>query len=690
LRESGACCAPYSPFFRPLLKKKGEVKKEKELNKLKAKKMTAKNKKKFTSEVLIALTILFLCFLKIPQVFASEGTIVVSEFMANPKAVNDSKGEWFELYNKGPEDINLKDWTIETRSGQHLFSQDVLMEAGGFVVVCKNSNFEENGGIPCSYQYTGLNLANSGGEIKLNSGDFSAFILEYSAEMVEEGKSTELTNVEEAVLENISSPENWQFCTNEMESHDFGTPEAANSSQQESIEEFIENDKEDDSEKDSEKDNDSETNNPPSSTLNDSAKIFLTKIIPNPKGLDKEDNEFIEIYNPNDFSVDLLEWKLSNRNGQEYTFKESFILDPLEYKTIYRQIFNFNLYNQDGSVSLFNKKGDLVDNLSFNGTAGEEKIFNKKPGGEVFWSSSDSTPLNNTENENTNVLKTEENSSQNSPLKINEISQLIFLNNLTEVFLEGIVVSPIGIPQQNSFYLQKNEQGILIKLSGGKKYELGDYLKIKSGVLHQTQSYNYLKISGLENIEKKQNKDIEYFNIEKCLKEENCLKNIGSAVKFRGNFSKKTSTALFFKNEDFEIELYLPNNLYFNTSTLKEGDLYEIKGVLEKPNANFRILATSKKSLSLIKKNVTEDNIPEDKKVKTNLTTVKSDKNIIIKKGVEDNFSPLIKKPLFFQDKIKIIENIAKNEGEKNQQGDKKDTLHFLLIKVLKTLASII
>jgi hypothetical protein len=40
------------------------------------------------------------------------GDIIITEIMQNPSAVNDSEGEWFEVYNTTGADINLDGWEI--------------------------------------------------------------------------------------------------------------------------------------------------------------------------------------------------------------------------------------------------------------------------------------------------------------------------------------------------------------------------------------------------------------------------------------------------------------------------------------------------------------------------------------------------------------------------------------------------
>ncbi|MFZ1753619.1 MAG: lamin tail domain-containing protein, partial [Caldilineaceae bacterium] len=95
-------------------------------------------------------------------------TLFISEFLADPAAVSDANGEWVELYNAGPDGVNLKDWTLaDLDSDQHTIASDLFLAPGQFVVLGRNGNLLENGGVALSYIYAGFTLANGEDEIRL-------------------------------------------------------------------------------------------------------------------------------------------------------------------------------------------------------------------------------------------------------------------------------------------------------------------------------------------------------------------------------------------------------------------------------------------------------------------------------------------------------------------------------------------
>jgi DNA/RNA endonuclease G (NUC1) len=96
--------------------------------------------------------------------------LVITEFMADPDG-DDALGEWFELYNAGDVAVNLHGWQIHSRSSgmleTHTIAADVVIPAGGFVVLGNNANVTTNGGVDVAYSY--------GGDIILNNSNTDWF-----------------------------------------------------------------------------------------------------------------------------------------------------------------------------------------------------------------------------------------------------------------------------------------------------------------------------------------------------------------------------------------------------------------------------------------------------------------------------------------------------------------------------------
>ncbi len=99
-------------------------------------------------------------------------SLLISEFMADPKAVTDANGEWFELYNPTSDPVNLHNWTIkDLGSDHHTINVDLIIQPGAYLVLGRNIDTAANGGAPVAYVYTGLTLANSADALLLLAPD---------------------------------------------------------------------------------------------------------------------------------------------------------------------------------------------------------------------------------------------------------------------------------------------------------------------------------------------------------------------------------------------------------------------------------------------------------------------------------------------------------------------------------------
>ncbi len=79
-------------------------------------------------------------------------------------------------------------------------------------------------------------------------------------------------------------------------------------------------------------------------------KLQLSEILPNPIG-DEATEEFIEIYNPNNFEVNLENWIMKDSSkSSNYIFNKEQKISANSYFTIYRKDFDFALNNSGGET----------------------------------------------------------------------------------------------------------------------------------------------------------------------------------------------------------------------------------------------------------------------------------------------------------------------------------------------------
>ncbi len=160
----------------------------------------------------------------------SEGDLLITEIMANPQAVADPLGEWFEVLNMTDEVRYLNGLTLYTSSGalMHVVESDDLLtiEPGDLFVFGNNDDFETNGGVVVDYAYTTLTLGNESDDIGIHTPELevAAMAWDDGATMPDTaGASMSLDS--QALDEGMYDAENWCASEDVWELRsDYGTP----------------------------------------------------------------------------------------------------------------------------------------------------------------------------------------------------------------------------------------------------------------------------------------------------------------------------------------------------------------------------------------------------------------------------------------------------------------------------------
>ncbi len=151
--------------------------------------------------------------------------LLITEFLADPKAVADNAGEWVELHNPNPAPVNLLGWSLADADGErHTIAADLWLDAGAYLVLGRNGDRTMNGGAPVRYVYSGFTLANSADELILLAPD-GALVDELTW-----GATGGLTVTPGASLERttLDTPATWTTATSPWpdSAGDFGSPGA--------------------------------------------------------------------------------------------------------------------------------------------------------------------------------------------------------------------------------------------------------------------------------------------------------------------------------------------------------------------------------------------------------------------------------------------------------------------------------
>lgn len=155
------------------------------------------------------------------------GAILISEILANPSAVADSNGEWFEIFNASMNSIDLNGLTIsDDGSNSHTINAggSLLIAPGEYFVLGNNGDVSSNGGYSANYVYTGFSLTNSSDQLIISDGMAEIIRLEYA------GLPFGISGVSAELINQTINPQQGDYAATpnapsfQFGDGDFGTP----------------------------------------------------------------------------------------------------------------------------------------------------------------------------------------------------------------------------------------------------------------------------------------------------------------------------------------------------------------------------------------------------------------------------------------------------------------------------------
>lgn len=162
-----------------------------------------------------------------PPPYTGPTTVVINELMGDPlAALSPSWGEWFEVFNYGPEPVNLAGWKI--RSGgdvEHAIGKDVIIAPGTYAVLGRSDNEGNNGYAQVAYNY----FTGNSTTIWLDASDWlvlrtptNTTVDSVAWTSMPKGATRALRD---ASIDNADvDGTNWGYSTTPFGSGDFGTP----------------------------------------------------------------------------------------------------------------------------------------------------------------------------------------------------------------------------------------------------------------------------------------------------------------------------------------------------------------------------------------------------------------------------------------------------------------------------------
>lgn len=173
------------------------------------------------------------------RIWPNAGDLIVTEFMPDPDAVSDQRGEWLEFYNTTDTDIDLSDHTIEDLDYDIAALDGLSIAAGAYIVVCVEDDPTQNGGVTCDVEVrrpsygtcSGTDcmlLGNSDDEIILLNPAGTVDEVQYAESWVNAG---EATGLDPGLFDDVSNDSKSSWCAQSSSitsGGDRGTPGSAN------------------------------------------------------------------------------------------------------------------------------------------------------------------------------------------------------------------------------------------------------------------------------------------------------------------------------------------------------------------------------------------------------------------------------------------------------------------------------
>lgn len=109
------------------------------------------------------------------------------------------------------------------------------------------------------------------------------------------------------------------------------------------------------------------------------AGVVFSEILPSPEGPDAE-NEWIEIFNQNNFEVNISGWKIKDKEGKItiYTFSAGTKISTLGYLVLKRPETKITLNNSGEGLDFIYPNGEIADSVTF-GKASVDQSYNRTP-----------------------------------------------------------------------------------------------------------------------------------------------------------------------------------------------------------------------------------------------------------------------------------------------------------------------
>ena len=276
----------------------------------------------------------------------------------------NSSDEWIELYNNTNQAISLEGWGLYEAGGEILIEPLTgVIEAKSYYLIERTDDTTISD-IPASQEpssWGGYGLKNSGEHLQL---------LDQNSTIIDEVNCSDSwfagDNLSKQTMERknpslAASADNWRTSQNSG-----GTPKAENNKQITENEEQRPEEAAENISLPTEEETMDESKSPTIEFKEYPAGIVLNEILPSPEGPDEKD-EWIEIFNQNNFEVDISNWKITDIAGktETYTFPQITKIPAQGFLVLSRPTTKITLNNDEDGLLLIQPNGNILDSVNY-------------------------------------------------------------------------------------------------------------------------------------------------------------------------------------------------------------------------------------------------------------------------------------------------------------------------------------
>jgi uncharacterized protein YdeI (BOF family) len=523
------------------------------------------------------------------QAFSSyqQGDLLINEFISHPM---EGEEEWVEFHLPGTEKVLLAGWTLEDATGKQTALGDTTITGGSYLLVASPKGILNNDGDTLI--------------LKDGTGNVIDTLVYGTPEIPAPEKGIALAKTIAGIWHETTTatPGSENIFSVMLEESANEAPSSSPATEEQTV-----------------KGSQEET---PASLSYDYASLRLSEIYPNTKGSD-EAEEFIEIENIGEKTVDLFGVILEDASGKQYIFPDHQLLANVALFSVPRLVSGIALNNLKETVFLYDPSYQLLDQVSYEKSTQGQSLA--RISGSWSWTThltqNEPNAFPNTQMDDPSTTPTTDiilssatttttsvsvdRAHTASRYSLKTLAQAQDLSDDTQVRVTGVVNTTPGTLGKQIFYLQDETGGLQIYQyrSDFPDLQEGDMITVQ-GTMSTNRGERRLKIGGKEDITLVQTSS-------PLIAQEFALSEVseeyaGALVSISGIVVSKENASIVLEEEGVQMTVRLASSTGLTTGDFPTGAHMTITGILTKNDNTLTLLPRSVEDIQIVSQTTDE------------------------------------------------------------------------------------